>query len=128
MSLADTLPDLKIAFQSLENLISGIRHYRGIFGLDISSMALRTAEGIFKTFYNCVDYLVYYFNYIDQMDLLNMAKIKTLNCHSVDGYFGHLTEKTIQPFYIPPSVLPLSLSNSLFLLSTLTVMEFKWSV
>ena len=57
-SLTDTLPDLKIASQRLENLIIDIRHYRGIVELDISygSMAPRTAEGDFKTPSNGLHY------------------------------------------------------------------------
>ena len=49
-SLADILPDLKIATQRPESLISDFRHYRDVVGLDISygSMAPRTAEGDFK--------------------------------------------------------------------------------
>ena len=35
-SLADTLPDLKITSRRLESLISDIRNYRGVVGLDIS--------------------------------------------------------------------------------------------
>ena len=70
-SLADTLPDLKIASQRLESLIINLRHYRGVVGLDISygSMAPRTAEGDFKTPSNGLHYLVQYFNYIDKMAL-----------------------------------------------------------
>ena len=76
--LADTLPDLKIASQRL--LISGIRHYRGIDGLNISygSMAPKTAECDSETLSNGLHYVVHHFNYIDQMALLTLAKSKTL--------------------------------------------------
>ena len=78
--LAATLPDLKIASQGLDNLISNFRHYRGVVALDISysSMAPRTAEGDFKTHSNGLHYLVHHFSCIDQMALLTLAKSKTL--------------------------------------------------
>ena len=49
-SLADTLPDLKIASQRLKSIISDIWHYRGIVGLGISyaSMTPRTDENDFN--------------------------------------------------------------------------------
>ena len=49
-SLADTLPDMKIASQRLESLISDIWHYRGVIELDISYgvMTPMTAEGVFE--------------------------------------------------------------------------------
>ena len=79
-SLADTLPDLKIASQRLESLINDSRHYRGVVGLDISDgpMAPKTAEGDFTAPSNGLHYLVHHFNYIDQMALLTLAKSKTL--------------------------------------------------
>ena len=80
-AVADKLTDLKIASQRLESIISDIRYYRSIVGLDISygSMAPRTTEGVFKTLSNGLHYLVHHFHYTDQMTLLNLEKIKTLS-------------------------------------------------
>ena len=57
-SLADTLPDLKIASKRLKSLISDISHYPDLVGLDVSYgfMTPRTAEGVFKTLSNCLHY------------------------------------------------------------------------
>ena len=112
-------------------MISGLN--RGVVGLDIShgSIALRANEGVFKTLKNSLDYLVHYFNYIDQMNHLNLAKIKTLVSLLMDVHFGHLSDKVPRRnpiFNSLPSVLLLNHSTSLFLLSLLTIMEFKESV
>ena len=79
-SLSDKLPDLKIASQRPESLISDIRHYQGIVELDISygSIAPKTAEVVLKTLSNDPHYVVHHFNCIDQMALLNLTKIKLI--------------------------------------------------
>ena len=51
-SLADILPDLKIASQRLESFMSDIRHYRDI-ELPEKNLRIFTNISIYLSFFNC---------------------------------------------------------------------------
>jgi len=94
-TLVDSLPELRIAAQRLESLITDTRQYTGAVSLDIGhrSMASRTAESFYKTLINAAGYLCDYFVHIGEDEPVDLVKLKALGTRMLEGFFGHITEK-----------------------------------
>ena len=57
-------------------------------------MASRTAEGFYKTLINGADFLCDYFVHTGEDELLDLVKVKALGTRMLEGFFGHITEKS----------------------------------
>ena len=82
-TLGDSLPDIITAADKFKCLITDIRTYTDAVSLDITSgsMASRTAEGVYGTLVNGVQYLSDYFKYTEKDNILSQIKVMTLGAH-----------------------------------------------
>ena len=56
-------------------------------------MPSKTAAAATKTLIEGLSYLIGYFKYIERQDILDEIRVKALNDHLVEAFFGHISEK-----------------------------------
>ena len=79
--------------KALRELIDGIRQYHSVCKLDIThgSMSSQTAEAVYVTMINAVEFLHKYFHYIGQDELVCRVTSKALTTRLIECFFGHIT-------------------------------------
>ena len=55
-------------------------------------MASRTAEAVYSTAVNSLNYVTEYFKHIEREDIVDKMLIRTFTSRMIEGFFGHITE------------------------------------
>ena len=92
--VSEALPELKQSAAKLEQLTDSNKDRLNVQALDIThgSMASRTAEAVYSTAVNSLNYVTEYFKHIEREDILDKMLIRTFTSRMVEGLFGHITE------------------------------------
>ena len=92
--VSEALPELKQSAAKLEQLIESNKDRLNVQALDIThgSMASRTAEAVYSTAMNSLNYVTDYFKHIRREDIVDKMLIRTFTSRMVEGFFGHITE------------------------------------
>ena len=93
--VSEALPELKQSAAKLEQLIESNKDRLNVQALDIThcSMASRTAEAVYNTAVNSLNYVTEYFKHIEREDIVDKTLIRTFTSRMVEGFFGHITQK-----------------------------------
>ena len=92
--VSEALPELKQSAEKLEQLIESNKERLNVQALDIThaSMASRTAEAVYSTAVNSLNFVTEYFKHIERENIVDKMLIRTFTSRMVEGLFGHITE------------------------------------
>ena len=86
--VSEALPELKQSAAKLEQLIESNKDRLNVQALDIThgSMASRTAEAVYSTAVNSLNYVTEYFKHIKREDIVHEMLICSFTSRIVEGF------------------------------------------